>query len=302
MGRSRLRSRTYFFDKVIKKNDRDFEAVEVEKEINHIIQKGIENLLERLGKRVAQVVPAEMVDKFVPSADKLAEDVMIDFDIPSLYLYKHNSSIVLPMDLASFCILSRKKEDADQLLQFIKSEFQKLSEVTRDFGIELNDVLTGRKFQEYTLKQVENIQNLVDKEPRNKFEKEIIDFCAQLTSSFLPNLQISFTEPTETFEYDIYVGFSDKVKRIIEPTDYESVKDQMPTGENLKSQVILRTLDKAQRLGAKSVVIAKGFPDEVFKELKKIADSRNVILLSDTNYRNSMFKIFCSDLLEAYIG
>jgi hypothetical protein len=91
------------------------------------------------------------------------------------------------------------------------------------------------------------------------------------------------------------------VKLIIEPTNYENLKEQMPPTETLKSKIILGTHDKAQRIGAKVIVIAGWFPDEIFKELKKIADSRHVTLLSDVNYKSELPLIFWDNLLEAYL-
>ena len=302
--RARIRERTYFFDRTVRKNVKDFEPIRVGKEIDRIVEENIKSLLERLRTKFEKIVPSgEFIDKFVPHTDEFIDSITIDYEAPSnYYFHRHSSSVILPVDMDSFCIVSRTKEEATQLLQFIKSEFEKLNEVTKDFGLELVDFLTGRKFQESLLRSSENIENVAYKKPRNEFEKEIIDFCSKLTSSFLPNLEISFSEPTETFEYDIFLGLTENIKRIIEPTNYESIKDQMPKGENLKSQVILRTLDKAQRLEAKSVVITRGFAEETFKELKKIADSRGIVLLSDTNYKDMLFKIFCNDLLEAYRG
>jgi len=301
--RTYLRNRAYFFDRVVRRNKKDFESIHVRRELDRLIEGSIKKLVDKLRAKLEKIVPPhvhKMVDAFAPPADEFIDDITIDYEAPGeYYFYKHNSSVILPINVDSFCVLSRTRENATQLVQFIKSEFEKLNEVTKDFNLELSEFMSGQKYQEILLGSSENIQIVGSKKPRNKFEKEIIDFCESITSSFLPNLEISFTEPTETFEYDIFVGFTEEIKRIVEPTNYESVKD-MPTGENLKSQIVLKTLDKAQRLGAKSVVIAKGFPENTFKELKKIANSRGVTLLNDANYKSALFRIFCYDLLEAY--
>jgi len=80
------------------------------------------------------------------------------------------------------------------------------------------------------------------------------------------------------------------------------MKEQMPSTETLKSKNILGTHDKAQRIRAKVIVIVGGFPDEIFKEFKKIADSRHVTLLNAANYKNELPSVFWDSLLEAYLS
>lgn len=304
LGTRRMAGRSgfYFFDRVIRKNEKDFEPLNIGGEIRKAVKENAERLAGRLKERFDTVIPfPEVVSSLVPSPERFHERILFDFDFPSeYYFYKHGSAIVLPIGLNSFCILAKTKEEVNQLVEYTKSEFEKLSEVTKDFGLSLIDFLSGRKFQEGIIKDTGKVQSFQYKETKNDFEKEIIGFCAQLTDSFLPNVEISFIEPTETYECDVFLGFNENSKRIIEPTNYESFKDQMPVGENLKSQLLLRTLDKAQRLGARSAVVVRGFPEESFNELKKIADSRGIALLSEANYRDVLPKLFFQDLLRAY--
>lgn len=302
LRRRRERESTYFFDRVIRQNKENFESILVRQEIRRVIKENTNRMSTQIREKMERVIPfVDVIERLAPSAENITSSLIIDYDLPSeYYFYTGNPSIVLPMSANSFCILSRTKEEAAQLMQFIRTEFEKLNEVTKDFGLELLDFLTGRKYQETILKSLRNIQSVQYAEPRNDFEKEVIDTCEKMTSSFLPNPEILFSEPTETYEVDVFVGINEEVKKIIEPTNYETLKE-MPAGENLKSQVILRTLDKAQRLGAQSVVIAKGFPEQAFNELKKIADSRGVTLLSDSNYKNQLHKVLCEDLLKSYM-
>lgn len=297
-----LRDQSYFFDRVVRQNDADFESFHIRREIRKAVSENADRLAKALKEKIEGIIPfPEIIENLVPDAKLLSERVLFDYEGPSeYYFHKKSSSIVLQTGPSSFCILTRTKDDADGLVKFLKQEFEKLNDVTKDFGLVLEEVLTGRKYQENILRSSGKIQNLQYKEPKNAFEKEIIDFCGQITSSLLPNVEISFVEPIETYECDVFIGVNESIKRIIEPTDYESVRTQMPQGENLKSQVVLRTLDKAQRLGANTVVITKGFPENTFTELKKIAESRGIVLLNEINYRNFLPRIFCGDLLKAF--
>jgi hypothetical protein len=292
----------YFFDRVVRQNEKDFESINMGREIRKAVKENAERLAGKMKERLGSVVPfSEIVGSMVPNPEEIVSRTLFDFQFPSeCYFHKHSSSVVLPIGSNSFCVLAKAKEEISQLTEFIKSEFEKLSEVTKDFGLTLSDFLTGRKFQEIIIKSAGKVQNLDYKDTKNDFEKEVMEFCAQLTDSFLPNVEVSFTEPTETYECDVFLGFSENIKRIVEPTNYESVKDQMPKGENLKSQIILRTLDKAQRLGARSTVIVRGFPEDSFIDLKQIADSRGISLLSDSNYKDALPKLFFQDMLRAY--
>lgn len=305
-----IRSGRYFFDRVVRKNEKDFERINVNAEIELAFKSTIEKLNEKLRKKLETMTTTpEIIEQLFPFKILLEKTGRIFFDPEDLFLsqyyfYKHNPSIVIPSTSNTFYILSKSKDEAVELLQFIKSECEKLSEVTKDFGLELNQFLTGRDYQESLLRNFKNIQSINYKKPKDEFEEKIIHVCEETTSSYLSNVEVAFTEPVETFEFDIFVGVSEDVKTIIEPTDYERVKDLIQNGglgkDTLKSKIILGTQDKAQRLGAKSVVIAKGFPEEVFVELKKIADSRRVTLLSEVNYENELPKIFWNNIIEEY--
>lgn len=56
----------------------------------------------------------------------------------------------------------------------------------------------------------------------------------------------------------------------------------------MKSKLILSPIDKATRINAQVVVITKGFPDETLKNMRQFAVSRNVILLTENNYKEEL--------------
>jgi hypothetical protein len=68
--------------------------------------------------------------------------------------------------------------------------------------------------------------------------------------------------------------------------DYSNVKNELRKMhkskllvDNLKSSVLLRTFDKANRLRIDSVIVLKGFPKDVFLNIQQIAESRGIILV-----------------------
>jgi hypothetical protein len=293
----------YFFSKVIRENKDAFEVVDMMSQLDSTLKESIMRINDELKERFSKIVPStEMIEKVLPSKEQHRIARFIDYDMPSrYYFYKEGASVIWRTGSDSFYVVSKTKENAEKVIGMIKSEFERLNIITKDFGLELVSFLTGPDYQKALLQTYQDVQTITYREPKNEFEKGVIDFCSNFTTSFLHNIEICFTEPIETCELDIFIGFSEQVKLVIEPTNYENLKEQMPPTETLKSKIILGTHDKAQRIGAKVIVIAGGFPDEIFKELKKIADSRHVTLLSDVNYKSELPLIFWDNLLEAYL-
>lgn len=288
---------------MIRENRSAFEVVDIMSQLDSTVKESITSINDELKERFSKIVPStEMIEKILLQREYHIARFIFDSDMPNrYYFHKNSASVIWRTGSDSFYVISKTKEDAEKLIEMIKSEFERLNIITKDFGLELTGFLIGPDYQKALLQTYKNIQNITYGESRNEFEKGVIEFCSSFTTSFLHNTEISFIEPTETCELDIFIGFNEKLKLIIEPTDYESVKEEMPPTETLKSKIILGTHDKAQRIGAKVIVITRGFPDEIFKELKKIADSRHVTLLNDTNYKNELPSILWNSLLDAYI-
>lgn len=64
--------------------------------------------------------------------------------------------------------------------------------------------------------------------------------------------------------------------------------------------MILSSLDKAQRLKAQCIIIAKGFPEQTFQQIKDLTSSRNIILLDDVNYKKTLEKIILKKFKDSY--
>jgi len=300
--RRRLRDQSYFFDRVVRQNETYFETLHIRKEIRKAVSDSAESLAKTLHGKLETIIPfQDVITALLPDSKLLSERVILDYDAPSeFYFCKKSAGFIVPLGFNSFCVITKNKKDSDEIMNYIKTESEKLNNVTKDFGLSIEEVASGKKYQENILKSSNNVQNIQQKEPKNDFEKEVINFCNELTNSILSNVDISFIEPTETYECDNFIGMNESTRRIIEPTDYTATTDPLPKGENFKSQIILRALDKARRLGASSIVIVKGYPEQAYSDVKKIAESRGIILLNETNYKSSLPQILCNDLIKAF--
>jgi hypothetical protein len=72
--------------------------------------------------------------------------------------------------------------------------------------------------------------------------------------------------------------------------------------ETLKSQIVLSNLDKAKRLNAKVITIAKGLPTESFEQMKELCASRDILLLNENNYKQAVEEYFLKATLENTIS
>jgi hypothetical protein len=220
-----------------------------------------------------------------------------------LYIHKSSPSLVVPVTENTFCIISNEEGHVSALALKIKSQIEELSEVTKDFGLKLKKVLLSKDYQRFILESMKNVDKAELGDPRNDFEKEVIETCSRVTTSFLSNVTVQFKDPLESFEYDVFSSFPPRTRLIVEPTDYTIIKDEIRNGkvapETLKSKVVLAMIDKAQRLRARGIVVTSGFPQDTFTQLKIIAESRGVILMDERDYKEKLPSELCNAMLSA---
>jgi hypothetical protein len=294
----------YFFQKAIAENTEEFESINVSRELGKLVSKGANSIIERLKAKFESVFPSpEIIESLVPS-QKLPDHYYlprIARELPTgIYFHKKKPVVLIPISPVSIYLFGCERKHVRDVISEIVRKCEELNEVTSDFGLELVKVLTSREYQEYLLKNLEHIEKIEVEEPKNDFENAVIQVCEKITTSFLPNVNIKFNEPTENFEYDLFLGFGDKSRVIIEPTDYEILKTEIENGkfgkDTMKSRIILGTLDKARRLQAESIVVVKGFPKEKLSALKSLADSRGVTLMSEETYRDNLPSVLLNTL------
>jgi len=294
----------YFFKKVIAENSEDFETVDIRSEISLLITNAYDSVAENLREKLSSLISPEMANILFripskPSANLVRRALR---DAPGrLYFHKKSPTIIIPSSSNVFCVLSNEAKHVHNLVANIKSKFEELNNITRDFGLELLKILTSNDYQSFFLENIDKVKKIEFGEPKNSFEKEVINVCSQITSSFLSNVNVQFEEPSESFEYDVFVSFPPKSIVVIEPTDYTALRKELAgqkiVPETLKSKIILAMQDKAQRLKAKSIVVVKGFPSNTFSQLKTIADSRGVILMTEKDYKEKLPSQLCENML-----
>lgn len=299
----------YFFKKVIAENREEFETIDISSEISSLVADAYQSVALKLKEKLSSVISPEMMDVLLRFPSKLGARAEYDTrrtfrQAPRLlYLHKESPSLVIPFSANVFCVLSNEAKHVQSLVASIKSKFEELNNVTKDFGLELLKFLTSKEYQSFFLEKIENVTKIEYGEPKNPFEKEVISRCSQITSSFLSNVNVQFKEPNESFEYDVFLSFPPTASVVIEPTDYSTLRKEMASQrlipETLKSKIVLAMQDKAQRLEAKSIVVVNGFPQNTFLQLKTIADSRGVILMNQKDYKDRLPYELCRTMLLA---
>lgn len=283
----------YFLNKILSENDEDFETINIGSKFIEAIKHEAGSLVAGVKERLSPIVSPEIAEVLlkIPDIEPYMSYRLIRGIPTSFFFYRKNPSVILAKE-GSLYVISKNRENITSVVEHLKSKCEELNKITKDFGLELVKFLTYQDYQNAILDNTPKIKKREIGTPRNEFEEKVIKTVQNITTSFLPNVTIQFDEPPETFEYDVFIGFGESQKVIIEPTDYESIKDEIRNGvlatETLKSKVILATQDKAQRLRAKSVVIANGFVDDTFAKIKNLADSRGVVLMSEKDYEVSL--------------
>lgn len=299
-------SSQYFFKKIIADNSEEFETLDIRDEISSLIATAYGSVATKLREKLSSVISAEMTEILLRLPSKPADYLMrrtLSETPGLLYLHKKSPTLIIPSSINVFCIISNEAKHVQALIADIKSKCESLSNITKDFGLELIKFLTSKDYQSFLLEKMEKVQKVEYGKPKNAFEEEVIRVCSQVTTSFLSNINVQFAEPTENFEYDLFMSIPPRTRIAIEPTDYETLKEeiinQRLATETLKSKIVLAMQDKAQRLRARSIVVVNGFPENTFLQLKTIADSRGVALMNEKDYKDKLPAEICQTMLSA---
>lgn len=178
-----------------------------------------------------------------------------------------------------FFIVGKDMSKVNTVIEAITWEFHNINNYAHDFGLTFQHLVSGRDYALETLKSAINDSEPRFGETRNDFERQIISDIADITNCMLTNVTISFTKPSENFEYDILVPIHKSEILDIKITDYQSIREQLQNTETLKSKLILSTSDKAKRLEAEVVIIARGFPKIIYDQINELAKSRGITFL-----------------------
>ena len=294
---------SYFFEKVIEKNNSKFQQIGVSDATQDNISKMIHTELRGQEEKLTNASgDVDVTSKLVSIFQDWDKNTVIPAQYGAYVTLDEPLGIILRTANNAILIISKDLEQCKKIYETMRLDFEKLNKTTKDFGLNLSEVLTGN---EYSMSMInrnnENIKQMNLRPTKNTFEEEVIGELGKITNCNLNNVEIQFSEPTETFEYDILLPTAREHVFDIEVTDYESAKGKVHENlDSLKSQLILSTLDKAQRLSATSIIITKGFPEETFNQMKEVANSRHVTLLNENNYKETLPKIILTKLLNRF--
>ena len=293
----------YFREQIIESNKGDFKEIGISDETIENIIKIVKTEFQGQEEKLTEVTGNQRITKKLLNMDKDWIEELKNNSNNGCFVSISEPSILVvrtPYQNSIF-LFGKNSEDVSRKLEEIKTSFYKLNEVTKDFGLELVQFITGKEYAEdQLLKLNQSILTMKFKLSKNKFEEEVIKSIQQIINIVLNNVEIMFDKPTETFEYDIIIPIDTDEILNIEITDYTTLKEKIhETSETIKKELILNTLDKAQRLKAKSIIITKGFPKEIYDSMKELATSRNIILLNDINYIDQIEELIIEKCLNS---
>jgi hypothetical protein len=218
---------------------------------------------------------------------------------PSNRLHKvNNRALIIDNEDGTYHTIARDKAAADEVSAWTISEIERVGRVTTDFGLTLDNVITGKDFGLRVLRQVEN-QGIIQREAKNEFEKQVSADLTQVTNSVLSNQEIMFAKPDESFEYDVLLPIANQFIVDIEVKDHEIVREETHLNfDNMKQRIISVPLDKAKRISAVAIVVTKGFPRDKLNQLKELGTSRSVVLLDESGYKTEIERFILRVLLR----
>ena len=292
------KSSSYFFDSLTENHPEIYTHIGISNDADKKIRQIIMNEREGYEKKLIDVLGSDsLVPKFLPASfvnagnsdtaifeEEYNEDLfMLNGESPSL-LFRRSNNL--------FTLVSKNIEDANRVMSSLIKFCSEIGKVTKDFGLSFNGISSGK---EYAVQMLERygIKKFDSGTPKNDFEAQVMKDVAEITNCLLTNTEISFG--SENGEYDILIPYDEDATINIEVTDFQQAKDEMDTQKhgNLKSTLILSTSDKSQLVGAATLIVVRGFPEDIFNQMKSIANSRRVALFNENDYRKG---------LEAVIG
>jgi len=284
-------SEEYFLDRIIRTNKTNFRPIGISADTISNIKKIVETESKSISGKLNDIISnSESVRSLLPNSDEL-ERILHSMSSQEIYTTETEPhSTILITSPESFIIISNKRTTANSLISTLHSDLQKIGNITKDFGLNYIGLAHGQKYAEYILKHAAGgISSFKIIPPKNDFEEKVSKYVSTITDCFFSNIDITFDSPRETFEYDILIPFDRTSIIDIEVKDYSQVKEeQHEDSETLKNKLILSPIDKAKRLNAEVIVLTKGFPSQVFQQLKEFAISRGVTLLDENNYKKEI--------------
>ena len=293
------RDESYFLSKIVSDNPTRFRPFGIDHELRSKARDLVRSKHAKDSEDLRGVVENPELVKEVLPEEKDLEDLIPLRRVTGRLFRINGKGLLVDNNDGTFHVIAKNKTEGEELACWIEAEVRQVAKVTADFNLTLDKLLRGRDFALGLVKQVENLVAFEERTPKNPFEKDVAEGISAITNATLANVEASFAKPVETQEYDVLLPIANDFILDIEVKDYEAVKKEIhSTNENLKQKIVSGPADKAGMMEATPIVVVKGFPPEVFSQLKEIATSRKVNLLDVGNYRLEIEKIILKHLLR----
>ena len=222
---------------------------------------------------------------------------MANLSTLSIYLLRGApEAVVFEVGEGRLVTLCQNDGSSDKLVKQIFKELKTISKTTQFSGYALDKLLTGKEIVESYLANRTEIITATSGKPKSSLEKWMQAEVKLVTDSYFSNLIIQFKGSADTEEYDCVVALSREIVCDIEATDYSLVtaeieqhNESMPfMKQTLKSTLLTRCQQKAARIGAMALIVAKGFPSPAFNDLSRIGRDMGVILVDENSFRSTL--------------
>jgi len=268
---------------------------DIKKEIMNLVMENTINLLLKFKEK-------KIHDLIIKS---LLSHLDIKFSTQKkIFIHEDPFGIIVQINKSNILIISNNNDNVKQITEKLHQAFMRYSDEIKEFGYTLGYFISGKNLVEKWLVDKKNVAEIKILKPKNKLENKVINYIKKYTDSFLSNIEIKFIEPVETFEYDIILELPN-IFLNIEIMDYSSIKDEIYETkkatplfiENIKSTTLLKSIDKANKLDLKLIIVMSGFPNDVLKNIKTIASSRGITII-EANSLNNLSKIIMEQVSQ----
>ncbi|WP_323192721.1 hypothetical protein [Halostella sp. PRR32] len=311
-------SRTFFLDRILERNTTDFEQVRPDppffprleglieeyrdeireqlSEFGEIVAEAGQDIVFSAGARFPSKLQASEPDNaaWKYTGNKTDEDVLIflsDSDnksIPPHFRDEATSKVKL-------YVVASHVEDSKNFLGFFGDEIEQISNTVGQF-VKMEEYNKGGEIaRKYFNKKIEGttLSDWYSERPVNEFEEEVLESVQNKIGVCLSNVNIEM-EMGENPEYDVVAlplgdqsyRFAIEVKNY-KQEDNEEVEEApavaMDSGE-LRNELITKPKEEADRADLSLITIVKGLKEDQYENLRRHADTSNVLLLNEENY------------------
>ena len=279
----RLPDEQYYFDELVRalNLDRISVGVKAMESINAAVFAERVRIESRLLELVRdEKLVGELVSKI---------DVIDTSSLNAYVLFGRDKALVCEIGDGRLVIITKEAKSAEQLVSLVRKELARISKRSAFSGYVLDRFVSGTGLVESYLASRSDILAVSKGKRKSPFEKIVHAEVERIVDSYMQNVVIKFRGSGETEEYDFLVVLGPDVAFDVEVTDYslvsaeiDRIKKNTPfLKPTLKSTVLVRCQQKAKRIETKAVLVAKGFPAAIHKDLDRIAREIGVIFLDE---------------------